>query len=66
MSVVTAHRAANIGTPETPWVLVMHLPEPSNYMTLRRHTPRPSQRLLEQLCQMIVAFMLQLQQWRYA
>ena len=32
MSVVTAHRAANVGTPETPWVLVMHLPERQHWI----------------------------------
>ena len=68
MSVVTAHRTANVGTPDSPWVQVMHIPvrqhwilastvncQPGTvklYDSLRQPIPRPSQKLKEQLCHM--------------
>ena len=66
----TAHRAANVGTPDSPWVQVMHIPERQHwilastvncqpgtvkfYDSLRQPIPRPSQKLKEQLCHMTV------------
>ena len=29
---VTAHRAANVGTPDSPWVQVMHIPERQHWI----------------------------------